>query len=497
MKRYTISFVLLCVLGLAMVRPALAQDANAAVVMDAFVHHAQEGVDAAGTMDGTVLQRESIELHATWAAIEDKVRDADPGIYTEIEGALDKMDDALKATPMQAGTVLEAFEHLATEARIAEEHLSTGVKSAAPAAAPATLADFQGSLTAALGAIEVRDEMKAEGAILGAIGMWPAVEGVVAAKSSDAYATIEGQLAKAGAALREEPVNWAAAQTAVAGMQAALGPLADQVTYTMFDSAAIILREGLEALLIVAALLAVLRRSNSQDKQIWVWGGAAVGVLLSIGAAFILQAIFNQVAAGQNREVIEGFTSLFAAGLLLYVSYWLHSKASLSGWQRYINTGTAQALARGNLIGLGLLALLAVFREGAETTVFYIGMAPAISAGDLLIGVGIGVALLAVAAWLMLVAGVRLPIRLFFRIAGVLVFYMGFKFVGTGIHSLQVAGVVSATPIPFLPAVPILGIYPTWETLIPQLLMLAFALAMTLHLQAQDRRVKVAATASA
>jgi high-affinity iron transporter len=372
------------------------------------------------------------------------------------------------------------------------------VQADAAAASPVTLDQFQTNLATALTAVQAQDEAGTENAVLAAIGMWPAVEGTVAATSPDAYTAIEAQLANAGAALREEPVNWQAAQAAVVSMQLALEPISGQQTYTIFDAAVIIFREGLEALLIVAALLAVLRRSNNQDKQAWIWGGAALGILISIGAAFALQAVFSQVTAGQNRELIEGVTSLVAAGLLLYVSYWLHTKASLSGWQRYINQGTAQALARGNLIGLGLLALLAVFREGAETTVFYLGMAPSIAASDLLLGIAIGVALLAVAAWLMLVAGVRLPLRLFFRVAGILVFYLGFKFVGTGIHNLQVAGVVPVTPIPYMQPIGFLGIYPTWETLIPQLLMLGFAVAMTLHLQAQERRVKVtAASASA
>ncbi|MFN8465752.1 MAG: hypothetical protein U0X20_09390 [Caldilineaceae bacterium] len=96
---------------------------------------------------------------------------------------------------------------------------------------------------------------------------------------------------------------------------------------------------------------------------------------------------------------------------------------------------------------------MAVFREGAETTIFYLGMAPAINPwAIMLLGIGIGVLLLGIAAWLMLVGGVRLPVRLFFRIAGFLVFYLAFKFIGTGIHNLQVAGVVGTTPIPFLPA---------------------------------------------
>ena len=138
------------------------------------------------------------------------------------------------------------------------------------------------------------------------------------------------------------------------------------------------------------------------------------------------------------------------------------------------------------------LAFLAVFREGAETTVFYLGMAPAIALRDLLLGLGIGIGALIVAALLILVAGVKLPLRPFFRVAGVLVYYLGFKFVGAGIHSLQVAGLAPATLIPGLPAVPFLGFYPIWETVLPQLVLLLGALAAFLYLRARDRRAGAA-----
>jgi len=512
MKRLEIAvFLFVCLFSLAgpgSIRTAAAQsggsdktaastgNTQAAAALTALAFHAREGVEAAEANDPAAMQREAIELKATWGAVEDSVRTADPGLYGEIEAALHRVETALAAAPLVPTETNAAFDHLLDEINEGIEHLNAGLTTAGPSATAATLADFQAKLTAARAGVAARSEGESENAVLAALSLWPGIEGTVAAQSSSAYETVEAQLGAAAAALQTEPADWAAADKALASMQAALAPIGAEQTYTVFDSAAIMLREGLEALLVIAALLAVLRRSNNQDKQVWIWGGAVLGIVLSIAVAFVLQAVFSQVAGGQNRELIEGITSLIAAGLLIYVSYWLHSKASLRGWQRYIDAGTTKALAKGNLIGLGLLALLAVFREGAETTIFYLGMAPAISPGDLLLGIGIGMLLLAVAAWLMLVGGVRLPVRLFFRIAGFLVFYLGFKFVGTGIHNLQVAGVVGTTPIPFLPAVPVLGIYPTWQTLIPQLLMLAFAVAMALRLHAQDRQLAAAAAAA-
>ncbi len=252
-------------------------------------------------------------------------------------------------------------------------------------------------------------------------------------------------------------------------------------------------QEGLEALLVIVALLAFLRKSGNADKRGWIWAGGALGVLASIATAFVLQAIFSRVSAGANRELIEGVTGLIAAALLFYVSYWLHSKASLGAWKQYIDQRTTQALARGSLVGLAVLAFLAVFREGAETAVFYLGMAPAIALRDLLLGMGLGAMVLVIAAVLMLVVGVKLPLRPFFRVAGLLVYYLGFKFVGTGLHSLQVAGAIPSSPIPGPepnPFFEFFGVYPTWQTLLPQLALLLGALAAWLYLRAQFQKMR-------
>src|SRR5262249_4889342 len=159
-----------------------------------------------------------------------------------------------------------------------------------------------------------------------------------------------------------------------------------------------------------------------------------------------------------------------------YVSYWLHNKASAYGWQRYLTQRTDEVLQGGRLFGLATLAFLAIFREGAETALFYLGMVGNISTSDLLIGLGIGFGGLAILGVLMTVAGLRIPMRPFFAAASVLVFYLCFKFVGTGIHGLQVAGIVPAPSASYLPAIDALGMYSTWPTTIAQLLLLGVAL---------------------
>src|SRR5207247_827354 len=112
----------------------------------------------------------------------------------------------------------------------------------------------------------------------------------------------------------------------------------------------------------------------------------------------------------------------------------------------------------------------------AETVLFYVGIAPSISLGDLALGLGVGAAGLALIGVLMLVFGVRVPIRPFFLGTSVLIYYLAFKFVGTGLHALQVAGLLSATPRPFLPGNEVIGLFPTVETTVVQAALLAFAL---------------------
>ncbi len=164
--------------------------------------------------------------------------------------------------------------------------------------------------------------------------------------------------------------------------------------------------------------------------------------------------------------------------MLFSVSYWMHGKAQADAWQKYIRAKTTSALATGSLFSLALLAFLSVFREGAETTVMYLGIAPSIALGDLLLGISLAVVILTVVGILIMYAGVRLPLRWFFLVTSVLIFYLGFKFIGTGIHALQVAQVIPASVSSYLPSGEMLGVFPTWETTVPQIALLVIAAAV-------------------
>lgn len=489
-SNHTIRYTLLLPLLLLVIPiTVLAQSPTHAENLRAIAHIAAEGADAANAGDTAKAAAEYEELHELWESFEDDFRDAQPNAYLEMEDKMHAVRDTLQANPIPGGDLYAAFEALEHES-VEIATLISGQNGNPANAAPgsdATPASFLQDLTGIQQMLSQGDTATAIAAFNQARFDWLGIEGDIATRSAEAYSTIETALGDANAALNASPPQTDAAITAIEDIRQVLTPLTAATTrYSIFDASAIILREGLEALLVLVALLAFLQRTGNQAKRGWIWAGAGAGIFASIGTAFVLQAIFSRAAAGQNREIIEGVTGLVAAGLLFYVSYWLHSKSHVQSWQKYLDRQTSQALARGSMFGLAALAFLAVFREGAETTVFYLGMASSIALNDLLWGLAIGSGVLIVVAILILRLGVHLPMRPFFLAAGLLVYYLGFKFLGTGIHALQLAGVFPASPVEFLRAVPFIGLYPTWEVVIAQAGLLMAAIVVVAIVRQQN-----------
>lgn len=432
------------------------------------------------------LQAAYTDVDAHWQEIEDGIRALDPGAYVDLESALSTVRKAVAAAPVDHTAVASAFQALSARA---QEMLHAPV-AAAPAATPDaySMSAFVAHIVASREAAERQDAAAARAALDQAVRIWPVIEGQVAVSDAAAYEAIETDLGAARSALRADPADVSAATAALTRLQAA-GEAADtDRTYTLFDAASVVLREGFEALLVLVALIAFLKKTGNGDKQRWIWGGAGAGLVASVAAGFVLQYLFSKATAGGNRELVEGITGLAAAAMLFYVSYWLHSKSSFHSWQKFIHVKTTNALKKGSLMGLALLAFLAVFREGAETVVFYLGMAPSIAMRDLVLGFAIASVILIAVAVLVLLFGVRLPLRQFFIVAGILVYYLGFKFVGHGILALQAADVIPPLHIAHMPAIPALGIYPTWAALLPQLalLVLAIGLLFWMHRGSRD-----------
>ena len=240
----------------------------------------------------------------------------------------------------------------------------------------------------------------------------------------------------------------------------------------------VILREGMEAILVVAAVLAYLAKAGHKKKAPIVWGGVALAFALSVGLAFLFSYVTS--LAGANQELLEGFAALFAVVMLIWVSNWMINKSSNKAWDEYIKKQTDASLSSGSLLGLAFISFLAVLREGAETILFYVPIVAA--AGDKVhyvwIGLAVGLVALVVIYLLIQFAAVRIPLRPFFTITSLLMAFMAFTFTGSGIGELQEADVVSLTPISGFPTIDILGIYPRVENLAAQAIVLAIIVGL-------------------
>ncbi|MFG0251200.1 MAG: FTR1 family protein [Phycisphaeraceae bacterium JB051] len=238
------------------------------------------------------------------------------------------------------------------------------------------------------------------------------------------------------------------------------------------QSFVILFREGIEAMLVVAALVAYLRRSGYAHKVKVIWGGVVAALICSVGAAWLLNVVIQ--ASGSNKEALEGGTMLLAAVVMIYVSFWLTAKSDADRWKSFIKQNMDKAIGSGGMFALGSVAFLAVFREGAETILFYQALIGG-STGQLnAIWAGMGIAVVALAIVYVIVryASIRLPLRLFFSATAILLFAMAFVFAGQAILELQVSQMIPTTSIDGLPMISWLGIFPTRETIGAQVLVL-------------------------
>jgi high-affinity iron transporter len=239
-----------------------------------------------------------------------------------------------------------------------------------------------------------------------------------------------------------------------------------------WQSLLIILREGFEAILVIGAIVAFLLKTGHRERLRSIWWGVAWGVLASTATAIVLKTVLSAMPA--SRELIEGSTLLIAVVVLFSVSYWLISKVEAAKWQQFIREKVSNALEHGGGTALAFVAFLAVYREGAETALFYQALFNEGTRVALPIALGIlvGGGALAVIFTLFYRFGVRIPLRQFFGVTSVLLYYMAFVFMGKGIRELQEGNLLSITLIPGAPHLDALGLYPTVETLLAQLVLL-------------------------
>ncbi|MDR7458282.1 MAG: iron uptake transporter permease EfeU [Armatimonadota bacterium] len=209
----------------------------------------------------------------------------------------------------------------------------------------------------------------------------------------------------------------------------------------MASSLLITLREGLEAALILGIILAYLARTGHRDKAGAVWLGTVSSIVLSVAAGV---AIFLTAGGleGHAEEIFEGATMVAAAGVLTYMIFWMRRQAI--GIRAHLQAQVQTALESGSLWALGLLAFVAVGREGLETVLFMIAAITTASASAALLGGGLGLAAAAVLGYLLYRGTYRLNLRAFFNVTSILLLLFAAGLLAHGLHEFHEAGLVPA-----------------------------------------------------
>jgi len=344
--------------------------------------------------------------------------------------------------------------------------------------APASLAVVRQKLAASLDAARRGDRRAAKELALSAYldGFEP-VEPTLGARDATLLARIEGAMGEYRAAVDQGAAPDGLANRALVlnalfdDAEAALAPNASSSASTFLGAFSILLREGLEALLIVVAMIAFLRKAERSEVMPFVhagWAGAlAAGLLTWIVATYAIGI------SGASRELTEGFGSLFAAVVLLSVGIWMHGKAQADQWQRYIREKMTHALTGRSAWFLFGLAFVVVYREVFETILFYAALWTQGNGGALLAGAGTAIAVLGLIAWAMLRYSRELPIAKFFAYSSWLMAGLTVVLAGKGVAGLQEAGIIDIAPIADGPRFSLLGLFPTWQSVLAQLLIAA------------------------
>jgi len=283
-------------------------------------------------------------------------------------------------------------------------------------------------------------------------------------------------------------------QAIIVLMDEARDQLQTQVTtaspgVSFFAAALILLREGLEAILVLAAIIALLVKMERRDAIRYIHFGWVSA--LALGGLTWLVSEYLIPISGANREITEGATALIAAAMLLYVGFWLHNQAHSKRWQQFIHSKITSNLNQSTFWGLSFIAFMAVYREVFETILFYRSMWLSSETTEhtyMLSGIVIAAAILVILAWLIMKFSVRLPLKRFFKINTALMFILAVIFAGKGIAALQAADVFPYNPVNFL-RIDLLGIYPNLESLGVQLLLVLGVGLWWLKSYLRDRRL--------
>lgn len=433
------------------------------------------------------LQQAYQQFNRVWLSNERVVRNTSMGHYGSIETAMALMRVAIESSPPNIDKIKQ--QSLALKTALDSYHSG---ETAVVTQSTHTLNDGTQLLREGFNAFQANNISQGQDKLTRFIEIWPSIEGDVSTRNPALYSRIESQIPVI-LAKGNEPMQ----QNALNELISELASINPNQQYSAVDAMLILLREGVEAMLIVIALISALNVAKQPQGKKWVYAGVLAGLLASVIGAIVLQRLFPAVTAGTHREVLEGFIGLFVVVMMLMVGTWLHSKSSLQSWNAYIAKHMGKALTTGSLVSLFGLSFLSVFREGAETIVFYAGILPKISMNDFLTGIFAALLVLAVLAVLLLKTSIKLPIAKLFNVLTWVIYALGFKILGISVHALQLTGYLSLTSVQnqWLENSD-LGLFATVETLSAQAMYILIILVIQWYFKRNTRPSTVAQTQS-
>lgn len=333
--------------------------------------------------------------------------------------------------------------------------------------------------------IDTGDYKAASDKIREFIKIWPSVELDISTRNGRLYTKIESDMPILVSDLLKSQVDVKAIKSNLDTFRTEIEIIQGASDYTLWDATLILLREGLEALLIILALASFLESARQKSMRKWIYVGALAGILVSIVAAILMSTILRSATIDTSRELMEGYVGLLAAAMMIGVGIWLHSKSSMKSWNSYISKQMGSAISSGSVVAMATVSFLSVFREGVETLIFYAGIAPKMETTQFVLGIIVALLILGIIAIVLFKASGKISIHKLFAVATILIYLLAFKIIGVSLHTLQLRDTVSTTIVDGLPVISSIGFYPTAETMIGQAILLALVVATIIYKKKQ------------
>lgn len=250
-------------------------------------------------------------------------------------------------------------------------------------------------------------------------------------------------------------------------------------TFAFASGFSIILREGFEAVLVIMAILGVAKAAGSTMVTASIHAGWIISLVLGVIGWYLSGILISM--SGVSREIIEAVAAFFAVFVLMYVGFWMHRQTEIHRWKEFINVRVKNLTSTRNLFGLFILSFVVTFREVIETVLFlrtiYIDTAQEVR---VYIFGGVLVAFTVVLIVSILITKFRnkIPLQKFFNLSSIIMVALAVILSGKGIHALQEAGIVSMHAFPLKLRSDLLGLFPSWETMIVQVVTLFIAIGL-------------------